>query len=58
MFTSVDKMIAAFVASGVMIFVTEGWISEEQGAVLSSTVVTLITAAVTGVVTYLVPNKS
>jgi hypothetical protein len=32
MFTSVDKMIAAFVASGVAMLVAGGYVSEEQSS--------------------------
>jgi hypothetical protein len=58
MFTSVDKMIAAFVASGVAMLVAGGYVSEEQGVNLGSILTTGIAAAVTAFVTWLVPNKS
>ena len=58
MFSSVDKMIAAFVASGVALLVTGGYLSEDQAMNLSTIMQTGIAAAVTAFVTWLVPNKA
>ena len=58
MFSSVDKALAAAISSAVMYLVAQGWLSAEQGAALGGVITTLITAGVTLVVTYLVPNKT
>jgi hypothetical protein len=58
MFSSVDKMIAAFITSAVAMLVAGGYVTEDQAISLGTIITTAIAAGVTAFVTYLVPNKS
>ena len=58
MFSSVDKMLAAFITSAVAMLVAGGYVTEDQALNLGTMLTTAIAAGVTALVTYLVPNKS
>jgi len=58
MFTSVDKMVTAFLTTGVAYLVGSGALTEEQGLSLVAVLTTLAAAGISALLTYLVPNKS
>jgi len=57
MFSHVDKMIVAAIGTGVTFLVGGGFLSAEEGAMLTNIVVTLLGAGITGLATWLWPNK-
>ena len=58
MFSKVDKMITAFITTGVSYLVGSGALTADEGVSLVAILTTLAAAGIGAALTYLVPNKA